>query len=230
MAATKSTTKRTTSTTKKESEGIVEDFEKLKKENDELKSTLNTILGKLSDLEKNEKKVSSTDSSNENTDNSSNEYIDINPMKPIKLISLTYGGLNLRTEPKGTGRNIRFTKFGQSRFVPYQDLQNILTVDRSFIEQGYVYICDEDVVKNNYLIDDYKSFLSKDTIENILTFPLNDIVSMVSNTTEAIQETIVDLIVNKINKNEYVDMNKVSTIGQVCKKPCDIMQLAIKRR
>ena len=53
---------------------------------------------------------------------------------------------------------------------------------------------------------------------------------MVSNTTETIQETIISLIVKKINNNEYVDMNKVDAIGKSCKTPCDISALALQKR
>ena len=53
---------------------------------------------------------------------------------------------------------------------------------------------------------------------------------MVSNTTETIQETIISLIVKKINNNEYVDMNKVDAIGKSCKNPCDISTLALQKR
>ena len=85
-------------------------------------------------------------------------------------------------------------------------------------------------MKNNYLDEYYNRFLTVEKITNILSFSKSDIVDMVSNTTETIQETIISLIVKKINNNEYVDMNKVEAIGKSCKIPCDIPTLALQKR
>ena len=136
----------------------------------------------------------------------------------------------MRTSSDGRGVTGRFTKFGQPRFIPYGDLQDMISTDRSFIEDGVVYICDPDVIRNNYLEDAYSKFLTKETIENILSFNINQIKDMVSSTTQSIQETIIDLLVQKINRNEQVDMNKLTAIGQCVNQPCDIMQLALSKR
>ena len=81
-----------------------------------------------------------------------------------------------------------------------------------------------------YLDDYYKKFLTIDKITNILSFSCNDISDMISGTTESIQETIISLIVKKINNGEYVDMNKVEVIGKNCVNPCDISALALEKR
>ena len=130
----------------------------------------------------------------------------------------------------GSGKSFRFDKFGHSISITYSDLQDVIAVNRTFIEDGTVYICDADVVKNNYLDEYYNRFLTVEKITNILSFSKSDIVDMVSNTTETIQETIISLIVKKINNNEYVDMNKVEAIGKSCKTPCDIPTLALQKR
>lgn len=218
----------TTTATKKET--VVTDnsaeMESLKKENAELKSQLQMILEKLSNMEET-KNVSE----NNETDNEDVElYKDISPLKPIKVISLTDGGVSLRTNTSGTAKTFRFDKFGHTTSITYSDLQDVIATNRTFIEDGSVYICDADVVKNNYLEEFYDKFLTVETITNILTFNKSDIADMVSNTTESIQETIISLIVKKINNNEYVDMNKVDVIGKSCKNPCDITALALQKR
>lgn len=204
------------------------DVESLKKENAELKSQLQSILDKLSSLET-QKEDTISNTKTDIADEVEN-YKEINPLKPIKVVSLTDGGVSLKTNASGSGKIFRFDKFGHSLSITYSDLQDIIATDRSFIENGYVYICDEDVIRNNYLDDYYNKFLTVDNITNILSFSKNDIVDMVSNTTEAIQETIISLIVRKINNNEYVDMNKVDAIGKSCKTPCDISTLALRKR
>ena len=64
------------------------------------------------------------------------------------------------------------------------------------------------------------------TSENILDFDMNVIVDMVTSTTPAIQETIIDLVVNKLNHGGFIDMNKVNAIGTACN--INIMELASK--
>lgn len=227
------TASKTTSTkTKKEqlSEDNVKKLEEinlaLQKQNEDLQNQLNVVMNKMDSILQNKETNDKSQTSNQDQ----NTYIEINPLKPIRIVSLSNGGVSLRTSSDGRGRSFTIDKFGGAITVNYQDLQNIIVTDRSFIEQGLIYICDEEVIHNNYLDEYYKNFLTVDTISNILSFDEDKIVNMVSNTTEAIQETIISLLVKKINKNEYVDMNKIAAIGQSCKNPCDIMQLAIQMR
>lgn len=201
-----------------------EELDILKKENAELKSQLQKVLEKLSIMEE------PVTVERDDIENIAENYKEINPLKPIKVVSLSDGGVSLRTNASGSGKVFRFDKFGHSISITYSDLQDIIATDRSFIEDGSVYICDADVVKNNYLDECYNKFLTLDTINNILSFHTNDIIDMISNTTESIQETIISIIVKKINNNEYVDMNKVDAIGKSCKVPCDIPALALQKR
>lgn len=161
-------------------------------------------------------------------DESEDDYIDISQNKPIKVISLFKGGLTLKTNHDGSGKTFRFDKYGHPRVIAYSDLQDCIAVGRTLIEEGYVYICDKDVVRNNYLEDYYKRFLTKEQIDGILTFSTEDIKGMIENTTRPIQETIILNIVEKINKDEFVDHNKVDLIGKCC--GCDIVALALEKR
>lgn len=204
------------------------EMDSLRKENKELKSQLQMILEKLSTIE--EKENTTVSETVEDYEDDVETYKEINPLKPIKVVSLSDGGVSLRTNTNGSGKSFRFDKFGHSISITYSDLQDVIAVNRTFIEDGTVYICDADVVKNNYLDEYYNRFLTVEKITNILSFSKSDIVDMVSNTTETIQETIISLIVKKINNNEYVDMNKVEAIGKSCKTPCDIPTLALQKR
>lgn len=204
---------------------VTNDFSKLQKENEELKKQLQMVLNKLS---QEEKTVTSDDKDIAATPEE-NTYKEINPLKLINVISLSDGGVSLRTAPTG-GKIFRFDKFGHTIPITYTDLQDVIATNRAFIEDGTVYICDKDVVKNNYLEDVYSKFLTVEMINNIFSFSTEKIVEMVSNTTETLQESIISFIVKKINNNEYVDMNKVDAIGKACKNPCDISALALQKR
>lgn len=196
----------------------------LRKENEEVKSQIKLILEKLAEQENKNTKI---ESSNIIPNTSKNDfYNDINPMKLIKVISLSDGGVSLKTKPGRDGKIFRFDKFGHSVTIAYTDLQDIISTNRSFIEDGTVYICDESVVKNNYLEEAYNRFLTIDTINNIFSFTEETIIDLIKNTTETLQESIISFVVKKINKGEYVDMNKVNAIGKSCKIPCNILELA----
>lgn len=212
---------------------ILEELKKendlLKKENEDVKSQIKLILQKLTEQESRNEKIESSNSVS--LDASKNiSYSDINPLKLIKVISLSDGGVSLKTKSSGDGKVFRFDKFGHSVTITYSDLQDIISTDRSFIEDGFVYICDKDVVKNNYLEDAYSKFLTIETINNIFSFPKDEIIDMIQNTTEALQESIISFVVKKINNGEYVDMNKVDVIGKSCKTPCNIIELAQQKR
>lgn len=198
----------------------------LVKENKELKAQLQELTEKINNQQG---EVSNNVSKNKDM-STEDTYKDINPLKPIKIISLFDGGVSLRTNASGSGKTFRFDKFGHSLSITYSDLQDVISTDRSFIEEGVVYICDATVVKNNYLDECYSKFLTVDKITNILKFSESDIVDMVSNTTESIQETIISLLVKKIINNEHVDANKAKAIGDACKTPCDIFSLALQKK
>lgn len=206
----------------------IQKIELLEEENKMLKSQVNEILNLLKDL--NEKKSEPQVNVANDFEEEEHTFVDINPLKPIKVISLSDGGVNLKTTNDGNAKVFRFDKFGHVATITYADLQDCIATCRPFIEDGTVYICDKDVVRNNYLDEYYKHFLTVDTMNNILSFPQNKIVDMVKNTTPTIQDTLIDLMVKKINNNENVDMNKIDAIGKACAVPCDITALALQKR
>lgn len=203
----------------------------LKAENDELKSQLAELKRQFEEMMNLQAEVEKQNQETKETteEPSEDEYVEISPMKPIKVISLFNGGVNLSTGgDSSSAKYFRFDKFGATKVLTYQDLQDVITNNRSFIEDGYVYICDKNVVRNNYLEDFYKRFLTVDMINNILTFSDDKIKEMVSNTTTAIQETIISILVDRINRGEYVNRNKVAIVGESVKDPCDIFNLALQ--
>lgn len=201
-------------------------FDELKKENAELKEQMASILSLLK--EKDNKKSELPD--NVGYDMNRYEFAEINPLQQIRVVSLSDGGVTLCTERFGKGKSFRFDKFGHFRPIAYSDLQDIISANRDLIESGVVYICDKDVIKNNYLTECYQKFLDVMAIENILTFDEDTIRSMITNTTVPIQETVISIVVDKIVKGEYVDMNKVRIIGESCATPCDIHTLALQKK
>lgn len=232
MAARPKTTVKAETTANNETPDVTAQ-ESLEKENNELKAQLKALMDKFSDIESKLESVTSKKEESFATDEFSYEselsdFKDINPNKPIMVMSLTDGDVWLKTSVPS--KNFHFDKFGHRKPITYSDLQDVIAMNRSFIEDGVVYICDKDVVKNNYLDEYYKKFLTVDMITNILSFSSEKIEQLVTNTTPSIQETIISILVKKINNNEWVDQNKISVIGRSCNPPCDINELALKQR
>lgn len=236
-ATTKSTTaKSSTSKTIKPVEtdttaavDVVNEKEILSKENADLKEQLALLMATVAEMKAEMK--AGADSSKETQSNfyeaEMDTLVDIADTKQIMVMSLSDGEVYLHN---GMGQTFPFDRFGAKRAILYRDLLGIISYDRKFIEEGVVYICDEEVVHNNYLEDAYSKFLTPKTIQNILSFSIDEITEMISKTTEPIQETIISQLVERINKNEYVDMNKLVAIGNAVKKKCDIQALALSMR
>jgi hypothetical protein len=193
----------------------------LEKENKDLKSQLEQMMKMIEGLQ---------NAQTNNNKTSSDEMSDIDMNKRISVTSITTGGVNLRTANDGTAKTFRFDRLGQTLPILYLDLLNCINFNRSFFEEGLIYINNQKVIEDNYLEDFYKQFLDIDKITNIMNFDIETIKDMVTNTTVAIQETIVLLVADKLNKGGSVDMNKIDAIGKSCTKPVDIRELANKLR
>lgn len=205
----------------------VSNDDSLKKENEELKNQLAEMMNMIKDLQ-----TSKSEPENvavEDADTNKLETIeDVEMNARILVTSITTGGVNLKTSNDGSARHFRFEKLGQTIPIIYEHLINCINTDRWLFEDGLIYISDPNVIREQCLEDAYKKFLTPETIENILDFDTNVIVDMVTSTTPAIQETIIDLVANKLNNGGSIDMNKVNAIGTACN--VNIMELASKLR
>ncbi|MCK9544825.1 MAG: hypothetical protein M0R03_22660 [Novosphingobium sp.] len=142
------------------------------------------------------------------------EIVDIPLNRNIKIISLYNGGLTLFTQDHGQGKKFRFEKFGDIRTIQYTDLEACIAVQYKFFEQGYVMILNKDVVKVHGLEETYNKLLTKKQIEEILTYDDQTVEILFKNTTDHIRRVIVDMIVENMLNNKYVDMNKVQIINK----------------
>ncbi len=212
----------------------------LEKENQELKLKLDKMEEILKQLESKEKETQAKSAQSAQPaqpevlkkdnitayDYEDDEIPEIPMNKAIKVMSLFSGGLNLKTTNSGDAQVIRFEYIGQIMPILYQDLVKIIANQRSFFEQGYCMILDKNVVKTHYLEEHYKKFVDGRVINNILKYDVEKIREIVSNTTPVIQQSIVDVIIKKINGDEYVDKNKATAIGELYGN--DIFELATK--
>lgn len=185
----------------------------LEKENAELKSQISTMMDMIKDLQ-----------AKQNTGNTVTIQDELR--RRVTITSITTGGVNLKTNDTGMAKPFRLERFGQTIPIVYEDLMDCINTDRWIFEDGLVYINDQKAIEEQYLEEAYKKFLTPDKIRDIMTFDDTDIKNMVSNSTREIQETIVQLVCDKINKGESVNLNKVKVIGDSCTPPVKITEIA----
>ncbi len=201
--------------TNTENNDLVKRNEELEKELEKMKKMLQKLMA--------EKKVDTKQNSE------IKEEVEVFPEipmhKPIKVMSLYTGGLNLkRYEDDKTP--IRFNMYGETQPILYMDLLKIISHQRKFFEEGYCIVLDKNVIKVHYLEKHMSKILDKKTIDNLLDYDDEKIKDLFNGTTKQIKETIVDLIVDKIIKKEYVDRNKVALISELYGK--DLYEIADK--
>ena len=148
--------------------------------------------------------------------------------KRIKVTSITTGGVNLKTSYDSGARKFRLEHLGQTKAIQYEYLIDCINTDRWLFEDGLVYINDPQVVEEQLLEEEYKRFLTPDKIQNILSFDVETIKQMVSNSTREIQETICSVVIDKINAGENIDLNKVYAIGNSCEPQVNLLELSQK--
>ena len=148
--------------------------------------------------------------------------------KRIKVTSITTGGVNLKTSYDSGARKFRLEHLGQTKAIQYEYLIDCINTDRWLFEDGLVYINDPQVVEEQLLEEEYKKFLTPDKIQNILSFDVETIKQMVSNSTREIQETICSVVIDKINAGEGIDLNKVYAIGNSCEPQVNLLELSQK--
>lgn len=192
---------------------LVKKNEELEKELAELKKKLESLLTE---------KVTTIQA-----DSINNHEVEVFPEipmhKPIKVMSLYTGGLNLK-KYNDDKTPFRFNFFGETQPILYGDLVKIISHQRKFFEEGYCVVLDNDVIKVHYLEKFMKKILDKKTIDKLLEYDDEKIKDLYNGTTKQLKQTIVDLIVDKIVKKEYVDRNKVAVISELYGK--DLYEIA----
>ena len=200
--------------TNAENNDLVKRNEELEKELEKMKEMLQKLMA--------EKKVDTK----QNSEIKEEEVFPEIPMhKPIKVMSLYTGGLNLK-KYNDDKTPFRFNFFGETQPILYGDLVKIISHQRKFFEEGYCVVLDNDVIKVHYLEKFMKKILDKKTIDKLLEYDDEKIKDLYNGTTKQLKQTIVDLIVDKIIKKEYVDRNKVALISELYGK--DLYEIADK--
>ena len=198
---------------------------KYKEENDALKKQMEEMQKMLQQLMSQQSAPVAQSVQEEDSEQQKEE---ISLTKRIKVTSITTGGVNLKTSYDNGARKFRLEHLGQTKAIQYEYLIDCINTDRWLFEDGLVYINDPQVVEEQLLEEEYKKFLTPDKIQNILSFDVETIKQMVSNSTREIQETICSVVIDKINAGENIDLNKVYAIGNSCEPQVNLLELSQK--
>lgn len=134
----------------------------------------------------------------------------------IPVMSLLPYSLNLSTKPGGQGTTKHFETFGEVKRVMYRDLVDMIENHKNFLESGYFYILDTDVVRQNGLDDLYSKIFTKEKIEQILENSSEEGVAIYELAGEGQKEIIIQLLIDRVRNNpDSINLNLVDKISRV---------------
>ena len=154
------------------------------------------------------------------TDISSDDY--------VKVMSLCPVILNLCTRPYGQGKQFRFKAFGEVKRILYGDLVEILETNPTFAEAGLFFIMDERVIRRHGLDDTYLNILDKSKIEQIFSGNSVDALNLYKQSNPRQQETIREMLVDRLRDDENFDLNLIAAISKYSK--VDLQEMANSAR
>ena len=169
-----------------------------------------TTAQKLAELEKENKKLKERlEGEGDNAGIPLDAYIEVMSLVPFKL--------NLSTERLGRGRQFSFSRFGEVKRILYNDLASIFENYRSFMEQGYFYILNQKVIRKHGLNDIYEKILTKEMIDNILTFDSKSAIKLYESASEAQREVIDGMLIKIVKDKDVsdVDFNIISQVSKI---------------
>lgn len=136
--------------------------------------------------------------------------------KKVKVINLMHNMLNISTEPDGQGRVYSFEKYGDSRMIKFDDLNDIVASYPNATENGLFYIANPSVVDYFDLTEEYKNIYTKEMIDDIVKLKRDEDVDLFLGMNTSLRDTTAIAIANRINANEEMDYNNLRRIKTEC--------------
>ena len=143
------------------------------------------------------------------------EYPEPAANKQIKLISLTYGKLNLASAKGSEARKVRFTEYGQVRNVLYSTLIDIVNTNPTFAENGMFYIADKNAVYHLGLTAAYKKIQAQNVLDNICAYDEGTMKSIYDGLSKVQQDNCIYGIVLRLSRGENFDANKIDSLNRI---------------
>ncbi|NLY47348.1 MAG: hypothetical protein GX053_15410 [Tissierella sp.] len=201
------------------------DAEVLLKENQMLKEKLDSLEDKFATLLGMFEQQSKSQSNSNNNANAQDEKEDMQDNLNIQIprdynvviTSLFTGKMTL----KANNKRIPLPYFGSTMPVTYEDLTYIVANHRRLAEERAFVINDDNVVKALYLQDFYKNKIDANTLQNIISLPEDKLRSLYDSLSKILQESVIDLVIDKVKSGQLADRNKISIFSELSGKDID---------
>ena len=142
----------------------------------------------------------------------------------IKCMSLCYEPVNIATMPHGQGRVFEFREYGQTIYIKYDDMLDVISSYPNTIGSGLIYIADKEFCEEQGIYDDMNQVYTKELLDKIVRLHDDVDVELLSGMSKPLLESTVRKIAELYNANEFYEPNKLARI----KKDLgyDIIQIA----
>ena len=130
----------------------------------------------------------------------------------IKFISLFKGSVLLKGTPK---RPYEIEGQYNTRVFSETEAKVICSQMGSFMREGYVYIDDADFVREIGLTEPYRNLLTPDQLKDLMQQNPDIIINAYKLAEEGQQRIIIDMIIEKQSKGEFVDANVLRELGKL---------------
>ena len=142
----------------------------------------------------------------------------------IRCISLSYDPLNVSTLPNGQGRVFTFKNYGQSMYIKYDDMLDILSAYPNTIESGLLYITDKEFCEEQGVYDDMDKIYTKDILDKVVYLRRDVDVELLQGMSKPLLESTIRKIAELYNANEAMEANKLAAIKETL--DYDIVKIA----
>ena len=137
--------------------------------------------------------------------------------RSIRVTSLVPYMINLKTQTSGKkdgNRIYTFTKYGESKAIPFLDLQKIVSIQESFFEDGRVILQNKEDYDSLLIGSVYGNIITKEKIDAISELKSNEDIDIILSFSGEMQEAVARLIADKMNSGFAYDFNKIKSLRE----------------
>lgn len=122
------------------------------------------------------------------------------PTTMVSCMNNLTGGISYR--PQFGGRGFRAEGYGKRIRIQLQDLENLYNEAPRTIDEGWIYILDEDVIEHMYLSDLYENLVSPRDVDNFIKLSEDEIRERLENAPRSMKVTMYNVLKKKIKDGD----------------------------
>lgn len=138
--------------------------------------------------------------------------VDIDKYELIPVMNITNGKLVYVSNK--TGVKYIWSQYGDIEYLEYQELQTMRVAHKSFLNEPFVIILNDDVVNNLGLTKMYENLIDLDDIESIFSLDNKKFIEVIEKSPRGIVHTIVTKAKELYKKNKLESITKINYINE----------------